>query len=510
VLRGTLSNYLGQFVTLVVGFVLTPFIIHAVGAAQYGLWVLVLSVVAYGTLFDFGIWGTVIKYVAEHRARAETEAAHRLVATALTLHTLLGLIVIALSVLLAPVFPRLFNVAPADYETATALVLVAGLSIGVSIPSTTSVAVLRGLHRFDLANVISAAGTLLNGVAVVLVLLAGGGVVAMVAAGIPVTLLMQVPAVWLVYRVAPELKFGWRGAQRRLVRRVISFGSPLFVMQAAGRLQNKTDEIVIGATLTVTAIAPYSVARRLSEWSALLTDQFTKVLMPLASELQADTDWSRLRELYLTGTRLTLAIFLPIGGALVLLARPLLTVWVGPEFADSAPLVAILTLAGLIDASQKPAASVLQGAARHQRLAAMTAISAVANLALSIMLAYRIGVLGVALGTLIPTVLINLGLIMPYARRKIGVSWKMMLTLSVLPALLPMLPAVLVWLVLLQSLALTSWIEIGLAAAGGGVTYAIGYLLIGASATERQTYHLVMLRVARLAATLRKYWRTAS
>ncbi len=500
VLRGTLSNYAGQFVTLATGFLLTPFVIQQLGMAGYGLWVLVGSVVAYGTLFDFGIWGTVIKYVAEHRARAETEQARSLVATALVLHTLLSLGVVAASTLIAPVFPDLFNVA--DRATATRLVLLSGLGIGVSIPCTTSVAVLRGLHRFDLANAIGATGTLLTAVATVAVLLNGGGVLGMVAAGIPITLLMQIPSVWLVYRIAPDLRFGWRGAQRSLVRKVVSFGSPLFVMQVAGRLQNKTDEIVIGAILPVSAIAPYAVARRLSEWASLLTEQFVKVLLPLASELGASTDWVRLRALYLTSTRLTLAIYLPLGCTIAILAQPILTAWVGPAFAGSAPLVALLTLAGLIDASQWPAGSVLQGAARHRALAVMSAGSAVASLVLSIVLARSVGLTGVALGTLIPTTAINLAFVLPYTMRVMRVGAGDVFRMSVLPALLPGVPMILALAVFRQALAPTSFVALAAVAGAGVLVYGLGYLAVGASEFERQTYRGFASGVARVATTV--------
>jgi O-antigen/teichoic acid export membrane protein len=510
VVRSTLSNYAGQFVTLIVGFILTPFIINQLGVTSYGLWVLVGAVVAYGTLFDFGIWATVIKYVAEYRARGESEEAHHLVATALTLHTLLGLAVVVITLLLAPVFPKLFNVPPADQATATALVMLSGLGIGISIPSTTSVAVLCGLQRFDLSNLISAGGTLLTGIATVVVLLLGGGVVAIVAVGIPLTLLMQIPSVWLVYYIAPDLKFGWKGAQRSLVRKVVSFGSPLFIMQVSGRLQNKTDEIVIGAVLPVSAIAPYSVARRLSEWASLLANQFVKVLLPLASELHVNTDWTRLRSLYLVSTRLTLAIYLPIGCAIVLLARPFLTAWVGPAFAASAPLVGILTLSGLIDASQWPAGSVLQGTARHHWLAVMSACSAVLNLVLSIFLAQRMGVAGVALGTLIPTALIDLGLVMPYAMRVIGVGARDVLRKSVMPALLPVIPTVLFLLVIQATVPLSSLLAVIIAAGCGMLIYLAVYVPVSASEFERQTYRSLAVSVFRFASTCWKNWRTAS
>ena len=510
VLRGALSNYAGQFITLATGFLLTPFVIHRLGVTTYGLWVLVGSVVAYGKLFDFGIWGAIIKYVAEYRARGETGQARSLVATALTLHTLLGLIAIALSAVIAPIFPDLFNVPPADRATAMKLVLLAGLGIGISIPCTTSAAVLHGLHRFDLGNVISAVGTLLTGVATVIVLLLGGGVLSMVAVSAPITLLMQVPSVWMVNRIAPELKFGWRGARRALVRKVVSFGSPLFVRQVAGRLETKTDEIVIGAFLPVSAIAPYAVARRLSEWASLLTQQFVKVLLPLASELDAHTDWVRLRAVYLTGTRLTLAIFLLLGCTLTILARPILTAWVGSAFAESAPLVAILTLAGLVDASQWPAGTILEGVARHRTLAAMSACSALANLALSIALVNGLGVTGVALGTLIPTTAVCLGLIMPYAMRVIGIRIGEVLRTSVLPALLPVGPMVFTLFVLQQVVDLSSMLSLIAVAGVGTLVYVAGYLAVGASESERRTYRGFAFDAVRFATTFLKRLRAAT
>src|SRR5690606_3994728 len=96
VLRSTASNYVAKLITLVTWFFLTPFILHQLGPGGYGLWAVVGSAVAYGTLLNFGISGAVIKYVAEHRARGENQHAHHLIATALCLYSVLGLIAIAI------------------------------------------------------------------------------------------------------------------------------------------------------------------------------------------------------------------------------------------------------------------------------------------------------------------------------------------------------------------------------------------------------------------------------
>jgi O-antigen/teichoic acid export membrane protein len=499
VLRSTASNFIGKLITLGAGFLLTPVILHQLGAIHYGLWALVGSVVAYGSLLDLGIAGAVIKYVAAYRATGENEQAHSLVATALRLYSLLGLVAVAFSAVLAPIFPHLFNVLPHERALATALVLLSGISVGISIPCTLSIAVLRGLQRFDLVNLIGSIGTLLSLTAIVAVLRLGGGILGMVAVNIPVMLAMQVVSIWFINRAAPELRFGWRGAKRSWVRTILSFSSSLFVIDLATRLQTKTDEIVIGAFLPISSITPYSLARRLSEIAQILANQFMKVLLPLASELHAEDDRSRLRSLYTASTRLTLAIFLPIGCVLVILARAFLGVWVGAAYADYAHLVAILTLASLIVTSQWPAGAILQGMARHRLLAVTSTCTALANLALSIALLHPFGLTGVALGTLIPTAAEGLGFVLPYAMRVIGVSAAEALKEIFIPALLPAIPVAILLYALQQVVEPSSLLSIMVMAASGELVYMLGYLSVGASQVERQTYRRLALRTIRFA-----------
>src|SRR6185295_17319773 len=93
-MRSTASNVAGQIVVLGVWFGLTPFIVHRLGATEYGLWVLVASLIAYGNLLDLGVGAAVTKYVAEFRARGRSEEASDLIATALCIYSVVGLLVV--------------------------------------------------------------------------------------------------------------------------------------------------------------------------------------------------------------------------------------------------------------------------------------------------------------------------------------------------------------------------------------------------------------------------------
>ena len=319
----------------------------------------------------------------------------------------------------------------------------------------------------------------------------------MVAVNIAVLVAMQVPSVWLVHRAAPELRFGVRDASIGRLRRVLSFSSSLFVMNAAGHLETKTDEIVIGALMPVRAVTPYAIAHRLSELPQMLTDQFLRVVPPLASELQASAQPERLLRLYTTATRLTLAAFLPVAGALTVLAGPILTLWVGAEYADYGYLVGILTLASLIDTSQWPGGAILQGMARHRPVAVLSVAGGIANLVLSIILCRRLGLIGVALGTLIPTAVVCLGLVQPYAMRTVGVSARQMLREVYLPAMLPVPVMALALYGLRSAFHPSSIAGVTTVAAVGGVAYVGAYLGLAAPADDRESSRRLVASVLR-------------
>ena len=486
VIVNTASNYVAKFLTLGVWFFLTPFLLRQLGDSDYGLWILIGSIAAYGSLLDFGIAPTVTKYVAQFHAEGRIEQARSLVVTALWLYLGLGLLAIVLSAILAPIIPIILNIPSSQQSTASWLMLLSGLSLGVNLPSATSIAVLRGLHRFDLSNLVGIFGMTLFTVATVSALLLGGGLLGMVAVGIPVTLITQIPAIWLIRRTAPTLHFGLRQSDRGLLRTLMSFGSPLFVINVAGQLQTKTDEITIGAFMPIANVAPYSIARRLSEMPQMLSEQFMKVIMPLASQFDAENDLSRLRALYLVSSRLTLAIFLPLAVGVMIFARPFLKAWVGSPYDQYAYLVIILTLASLIDTSQWPAGSILQGIGRHRLLAIITLGAALANLGLSVALVRPFGLAGVAFGTLLPAFIESLFFVLPYVMRINQINLRTVLAEIYLPAFLPAVPMAIVLYGLREIVQPASLIAIALSGGLGLLVYVIGYMAIGAGRVERQ------------------------
>ncbi len=79
--------------------------------------------------------------------------------------------------------------------------------------------------------------------------------------------------------------------------------------------------------------------------------------------------------------------------------------------------------------------SILLGTSRHQRLSQITIIEGIVNIALSIWLIQRIGVLGVAIGTSIPMFLARFFLLPMYACKSIELPYGTFLWRGLAPAL---------------------------------------------------------------------------
>jgi hypothetical protein len=116
------------------------------------------------------------------------------------------------------------------------------------------------------------------------------------------------------------------------------------------------------------------------------------------------------------------------------------------------------------------------------------------------------GVVGVALGTLIPTIIESLVFVLPYTMRILKVSLPEILGLVLLPTFAPAIPAVLVLFFLQEAIPPTNLFMIGLIAGAGLLTYLVGYLVFGASAHERQLCRALALHTARLTRAQLRRW----
>lgn len=377
-----------------------PLLIRDFGLPNYGVFLLAGSVSVYLNLFDFGVSPTVTKYAAEFKARDESAELGRLVSNAVAYYTAIGLAAAVLLLLFSQYGIWVFRLGPVDAELTRLLFVVSAVVALFTWPLSVGTSLLAGLQRYDLAAKVGAWMVIGNVVATAAMVYSGEGPLVLLAALGAVTIAGQAAACALAYRELGSIGLSAKLVNRATLRVIFGFSWVLFVIQIATLAgDQQTDRLVLGIFTGTAAVGIYEAAAKLSGLVSLLAGLPTAALMPAASQLDAQDRVDTLRELYLRGTKYTAAFVLPVAVGLIVLARPLLLSWLGPQFAESSFSAQMLLLVWLVFPNLAVAFTIFVGTGRLRFLLAFTGVHALLNLTLTLLLVSSLGVLGVVLGT---------------------------------------------------------------------------------------------------------------
>jgi O-antigen/teichoic acid export membrane protein len=485
--RNISMDYCALGLEMVVGVVMLPFNAMHLGQSAYGLWVLAASITAYFSILDLGYGVAQVKFAAQYRARRDDRGLNEIASTLFFFFTLVGLVAMAVGALMAFNLESLFNVTPEQAATGRKVLLIITAYVALGFPLSVFGGVVNGFQRHFMNGTIAMVTTLTVALVNVAVLMAGYGLVELVAATTVVRVLAYVGYRLNAYRAYPGLRIRPRLVKLSRLREVTGFSAFILLIDIANKVNYSTDTIVIGTALGTVAIAIWAVAARLVTTAQNLTSQLSGSLFPIIVDLATLGDVERLRRLFVQGTRITLAMVLPLAVGLVMLARPLVQAWVGPSFEAGVPIIYVLAVALVTRVGTSPASMLLKGAGRHRMVAGVNLIVALANLILSFVLVRRLGLMGVALGTTIPVTLGAVALIFPAACRRIEMPLSKALVAAAWPALWPALAMAALLGVTRQWFG-ANLFAIALESLAAGGLYALIFVLFALRRGERQWY----------------------
>jgi O-antigen/teichoic acid export membrane protein len=146
-------------------------------------------------------------------------------------------------------------------------------------------------------------------------------------------------------------------------------------------------------------------------------------------------------------TRYNTITLLLTGLPLIVLAFPILRIWVGPDYAShTIPYLRILVVANVVRNLCAPYATMVTATATQKSVIAAAVSEAVVNLACSLYLGWRFGAIGVAIGTLVGafvSVFVHFGVSMRLSRAVISISRAQLLFRGILAPCMLALPSLL-------------------------------------------------------------------
>jgi O-antigen/teichoic acid export membrane protein len=427
VARNSGFSALGFLVVTGLVFIVTPYTLHRLGPAGFGIWALGGVMNAYAQLADFGISRALVKYIAEYDARKDSVKLNEVVNTGLILYVGLalggGAILLPFrSVFIGPLFRIPTELQQEAWFVFTGLILIAMWTLVFSVFES----LLNGLQRLDLTNTLATTMQIFSAVGVFIALESGFGLRGLVVKNAVIAGLTSVVYLYMMRRVLPGLHLDWRLFQPARARELLRFGSNIQIVNVVVLLLEPLNKILLSRFLSLNAVAYYEIGTNVVRQVVNLFHALIFAIYPTASGIHATQGHRAVAQMYVRSTRYMAILALPVFSLLILLAEPFIRAWIGPGYQPAAVTVQLLAMARFFSILGMPAYFIAQGIGQPRLSTLSSVYTGVSGLLLSIGMLLMFGYYGLVVGNAIALATGSLLMLLLF-HRATRLSWRKLL-----------------------------------------------------------------------------------
>lgn len=420
-LSNTGFNAAGRAWTLVMSLVLTPYILHQVGDARFGIWVLAGVVCRHFGMVDFCLGHAFVTFIAEDAARGRQEGVNRTLAAGQAFYIVLAAVVVGIAWPLIPSLLDVLHVAEADRPEAVFVFRVALILFALMNVLRVYPAVCDGLQRMDVMNVAGMGTTLIWIGGTVVSLEMGYGLRGLSLSQLASYVVYIVIIAVAAHRFAPGLRVRpWR-ADRGTARRLLGFGARVQVERLAELVNMHLDKLLVAPVLGVALVPLYELPSKIGAAVRSLPATVAGPLVPAMAALRGGGDDAGAGSMFRDVLRVVAVAGAGASAFLAVAAPDVIMAWVGPGYLRAARVLQILAPAGYCAALAAVLGAAAQAVQRPDILMRQGLVQLGANVVLSGGLLVVLGFYGPAWGTTLAAA-IGLGYFVRTWRTAMGAS----------------------------------------------------------------------------------------
>lgn len=407
----------GRGVNILAVFVSIPVTLKYLGVERFSAWMTITSLAALLAFADFGLGNGLMNAVTRLEAQGERDQLRGYVATALVVLGGLATLLAVFAVLAAPYVPwgYLLAVDPRGVSTSelNGAMCAFLVCVALGLPTTVIQRVQLGLQLGYQASLWQLAGTAAGLLALLAAVVSGASLAWLILAWLGTPSVVLAVSAWFFWNhQRPEFRPALSLARVPHARELAVTGFLFFLVQVGAALAYASDNVIIAHVLGAGAVAQYSVASRLFEGIVMMSTLLVTPLWPAYADAHARGDAAWIKRALVRSLGLTALGTAVLSVLLVAAGNPLLSVWLGKTVPYSFALFAGCAAWAIVKATGGALAMFMNGLGWIGMQAVLAPIFACAAVAAKVVLAQRLGTIGIPLA-LLATYVVTM--VVPYA-----------------------------------------------------------------------------------------------
>jgi O-antigen/teichoic acid export membrane protein len=338
--RNMSSGIIATAVNTLVLAVSYPVYLHFLGYENYGLWLILATVLTFAQLGNLGIDQAIMKLVSEEHSRNDIEGMQRYVTTALALLCISGTVALVVILVLKNQIIAAFNLNAENARMVSWLLpYIGSLSIyGLVIHALN--AILSGLGRMDLANYIQSAGRVVAVIVATVLLCSGRGIESLLIGNTFSYASVHIVSLICIRRIANIQLLQIKNLDAQRGKRILHFGGTVFGGSVISMLLSPFNKLMLSRYAGVSTVPVYEIAFNGSMQIRALLESGLRALMPEVSRIAANVTgpvYATISRINRRAMRLIFFFGIPVYGILAIFSPLLFRVWLGDRFVETLP-----------------------------------------------------------------------------------------------------------------------------------------------------------------------------
>lgn len=387
------------FINIVIGLIITPFIVKNLGKTEYGLYMLVGSLISYFALFDFGINNSILKFVAKYRHEKNERDESVFISSTIFLYTLISLMILMFAILIYLNLDVIFINSLTELELVKfrQMYVFATINILWIIIGGAFMAIINAYDLFLIPKLVNIVRVILRSFSIYLLLSKGNGAIAIIILDTAFNFIVFL-YYYIYVKFKLNLKFSYKNIQLTVFKIVFNHSSWIFLGVIMDQLYWRSGQLILGIQTNTEKVAIYSIATVFISYFMTFSTAISGFFLPTATRMFLDkVSENDLLKLMIKIGRLQwymISVFL-LG--FIFFGQDFILLWVGNGYQDAWLIVLFVIIPLSIPSVQNVSNSILEAYNYHSTKIRVNIIVALFFVSLSFFLAPNYGVYGVCI-----------------------------------------------------------------------------------------------------------------
>lgn len=407
-------SYITIILSNVLGLLFVPFMLKHLGDTEYGLYVLIGSLVSYLTLLDFGFGNAVIRYLAKYKAHNDIQSTDKFLYTSRSFYRLASVACSFIALIVYFFIPNILSDSFTNNEVNLAknLFLVLIINIIISLQINFYQAIVSSHERFIYQKSLLLIKAVSRYILLFILLSLNYKSMSIVVIDTALNLFYMLS---LVFYINQKLKIRIKKDRidMKMMANVFNYTFYIFIAMLVGELYWQSGSILLGINSSPQSITIFNLGSQFARYLISIVMVISSLFLPKITRLvfQNVSSFDLTKEMLKVGKYIMFFLLLIFIG-FIFFGRQFIELWIGPNYNNVYYLALIMMTPFVLELSQTIGVTILQAMSLHKSrsiaLLITTLLAILSSIILIPSLDYYAPAISLSVSSIIYLVLLNI------------------------------------------------------------------------------------------------------